>query len=92
MGDLIAYNKKAAEIKKLSKNKKKEGFKKFATKINFRYGSKFVWGKCKVFKNSLISVQPALESSNLQKQEKVEEALKKLCPPWVPSNQMEMPR
>lgn len=81
--DLLSYKKSCAIVKRTFKQKKRDCFKKFAESINFRTNTNFVWNKCKTFKNSWVNVKPQFSTQNHQSKTKIEEALHKICPPWV---------
>lgn len=81
--NLITYKKMCALAIKTFKTKKKEAFKEFAKSIDYRTDAKFVWNKCKIFKNSWIKTHPSHFTDNLQTEIKKENALNKISPPWA---------
>lgn len=91
MSDLIEYKKLSALAKRTFKKKKKDAFKEFAVSINFQTDPKYVWNKCKIFKNKWVKISPLHTSENLQMKDKVKEALDKLSPPWVQTNPLWLP-
>lgn len=91
MSDLIEFKRLSALAKKTFKKKKIEGFKSFATSINFRTDPIYVWNKCKIFKNKWVKVAPIHTPENLQMKDKVSEALNKLCPQWAQTDPSWLP-
>ncbi|KAL7304690.1 hypothetical protein TKK_0002932 [Trichogramma kaykai] len=81
--DLIEYNKRRAIMKALLKRKKKDCFRSFASSLNFRINPSHVWNSCKIFKNKWVNIKPGGNSTNAHTPDKIEKALKKLCPPWA---------
>ncbi|KAL7297549.1 hypothetical protein TKK_0009909 [Trichogramma kaykai] len=79
--DLINYKKTCAQIKKNFKKKKKECFIKFAESLDFHSNSKYVWEKCKIFKNRWIKTAPSNPNNNKEKEKYTEIALDKISPP-----------
>lgn len=82
--DLIDYKKTSAIAKKVFKIKKRDSFKKFAESINIHTDTKFVWNKCKIFKNKWVKIPSSFSLDNTQMKNKVHDTLNKISPPWVP--------
>ncbi|CAB0029160.1 unnamed protein product [Trichogramma brassicae] len=58
LDDLIVYNRRCAEAKKLFKTKKKNCFRSFAESLNFHVNPSYVWNTCKIFKKAITNVKP----------------------------------
>lgn len=86
LADLVEYKKSCAIAKRTFKRKKIDCFKKFAESIDFRTDQKYVWNKCKIFKNSWVNAKPQHLSENLQSKTKIRDAINKISPPWVQSD------
>ncbi|CAB0044055.1 unnamed protein product [Trichogramma brassicae] len=91
LDDLIVYNRRCAEAKKLFKTKKKNCFRSFAESLNFHVNPSYVWNTCKIFKKAITNVKPLHTSSYLQPGEGTSGALNKICPPWAPTRPDEEP-
>ena len=83
MVDLINYNKQCAITTRTFKIKKKENFKKFAESINIHTNARYVWNKCKIFKNKWVKITPPSLNENLNTGGKIESEINKLSPPWA---------
>ena len=87
--DLIAYNKRCAEAKRIFKNKKIAKFREFVSTLNFKSKSKYTWNKCKIFKNKWAKVSNNMESNAFSSL--TQKALDELCVPGEPSNPSYIP-
>ena len=88
--DHIHYKKEVAITKKLLKRKKRECYRKFAESMNFRTNSTYVWSTLKILKNSWTKPNISNDSDTDYKI-KINNALDKISPPWVPTNPDWMP-
>lgn len=91
MEDLIAYKRSVAVSIKTFKKAKKDNFRNFAETINSGTDIKYVWNKCKIFKNRWVKATPFYTSENLQLTERVSDMLSKICPPWVNTDPTKIP-
>ena len=89
--DFLAYKEAAKLASKTFKKKKIEDFKKFASSIDFNVNPKYVWDKCKVFKNKWIKTNKSHYKSHLQLENSINVALDKISPPWVHKNPNQIP-
>lgn len=83
--DHIEYKKKTAVARKILNSKKRDNFRKFTESINLNSNSSYVWKKCKILKNKWANVNSGRLTST-PNEEKINEAINKICPPWVPTN------
>ena len=63
----------------------------FAESINLQTDPKYVWDKCKIFKNSWTKITPQHCANNSDNVNKIEFALDKISPPWAPSDPIWLP-
>uniref|UniRef100_A0ABD2WZD3 Reverse transcriptase domain-containing protein n=1 Tax=Trichogramma kaykai TaxID=54128 RepID=A0ABD2WZD3_9HYME len=91
MNDLINYNKRTAETKKLFRSKKRNCFRKFAENLNFRVNPTYVWNHCKILKNSILNIKAPHLSDYLQPDSDISSTLDKITPPWAPTDPSYMP-
>lgn len=89
--DLIEFKKIQALATKTFKVEKKKYFKRFAETIDFRIDRNYVWKKCKILKNKWIKINPTHTPENLQKSDKIVNALEKISPPWVKTDPSSLP-
>lgn len=80
INDYIEYKRNRAIARKTFKTKKKEWFHKFAGSLDVKTNTKFTWNTAKVLKNKWIKINPLSRDEFLQKNDKIETALKDLCP------------
>lgn len=85
LDDYIGYKKQVAIAKKTLKQKKKESFNAFAQSLNFHTNCSHVWNTAKIFKNRWANITPTT-CMIPNKKEKLDLALDKLSPSWVPTN------
>ena len=91
ISDLVNYKKMRSMAKKLIKNKKRESFKQFAETLNFNSNIKYTWDKARILKNKWCKVKEFSTSDFTGNSTKIEDALRNLCPDWVPSNPNYLP-
>ncbi|OXU17648.1 hypothetical protein TSAR_002668 [Trichomalopsis sarcophagae] len=60
--------------------------KRFSETIDFRVDPNYVWNKCKILKNKWIKINPTHTTENLPNRDKIQTALEKISPPWVPTD------
>ena len=81
LNDLIDYKRKCALAIRTFKCKKKECFRNFASSIDIHTDPKYVWDKCKIFKNIWVQTKPSHMTSNHQTKDMIEASVNKICPP-----------
>lgn len=84
--DYTEYKKLSSQAIKTFKKKKSDHFKKFAESIKFNVSKKYVWNTTKILKHKWAKIIPPHSSDNHQGQDKINEALDKISPPWCCTN------
>lgn len=79
--DLVKYKQLVAKARRTFKLKKTQDFRNFAANIDIKMDSQYAWNKAKIFKNKWVKTNPDSVKENLQKNDAVETALNKICPP-----------
>lgn len=80
MNDLIAYEKTVAEATKLFKKKKRKTFREFAESIDGRKDMSHMWNNVRILKNRWVNISGDNVKTNLQVNDKIEKAKRKICP------------
>ncbi|XP_076298761.1 uncharacterized protein LOC143217913 [Lasioglossum baleicum] len=88
--DMINFKKCVAIAKKTLKLKKKEYFLKFVTELDPNRDSTHFWNVCKKLKNKWTNTH-SKSFSNEERQQKIQECLGKIAPPWVASDPIWLP-